>query len=102
MTTPTPSPLFLQRRSYRQRRMMDALRLLPIMGGLLWSMPLFWPAVSSRAYGPEPVSMSTSIMYVFGVWCLLIVASIALRAALKPTWMQQVTDPDQVGTDEVG
>jgi hypothetical protein len=46
--------------------------------------------------------MSTSIMYVFGVWCLLIVASIALRAALKPTWMQQVTDPDQVGTDEVG
>ena len=45
--------------------------------------------------------MSTSIIYVFGVWCVLIVASIVLRVALKPTWMQHVTDPDQPETDAV-
>ena len=101
MKRPASSPLFLQRRSYRQRRMMDALRLLPILGGLLWLIPLFWPAVSSQTDSPEPVSMSTSIIYVFGVWCMLIVASIVLRVALKPTWMQHVTDPDQPETDAV-
>ena len=37
------APIFLEKRGYRQRRMMDAVRLLPFLGLMLWMVPLLWP-----------------------------------------------------------
>lgn len=67
--------VFLERQSYRRRRLMDAARILPLLGALLFALPLLWPAtVSDGASGDGGVAMSTAIIYVFSVWTALIVA----------------------------
>lgn len=76
------SSVFLERRSYRRRRMMDALRLLPIVGVLLWMLPVFWPGAKDAAGAPPPVSMSGAVTYVFVVWGALILSGMALWWAL--------------------
>lgn len=70
--------LFLERRTYRRRRQMDAARLLPILGATLWCVPLLW---SNSGAGTVPTSQA--IIYVFGVWCLLIWAALWLSARLR-------------------
>ena len=67
MTERPKSPLFLERRSYRFRRMMDAVRLLPFMVLAFWMVPLLWP-VSNAEGAAETVRMSHAARYVFGVW----------------------------------
>jgi hypothetical protein len=61
-------PLFLARQTYRRRRLMDALRLLPWLGVFLFGLPLLW-----RAPGT-----ASGLLYIFGAWALLIVLSFAL------------------------
>ncbi|MEM9580214.1 MAG: hypothetical protein AAF891_05965 [Pseudomonadota bacterium] len=62
--------LFLERRSYQQRRLVDALRLLPILGLLLWLVPLIW----ARADDVVPaVSVVSASVFIFAVWVVLIV-----------------------------
>ena len=73
------TPLFLERRSYRQRRLMDAARLLPLLGVLLWLIPLLWPQ-RDPAGEVAAVSTSSAILYIFGVWVVL--ALIALFVSL--------------------
>ena len=77
------TPIFLEKRSYRQRRMMDAVRLLPFLGLMLWMVPLLWPvpdpgllAIEGDAAPAMP--MSVALRYLFGVWALLILAGWAL------------------------
>lgn len=65
--------LFLERRSYRRRRIMDAVRVLPFLCTLLWiAVPAMWPQ------GSEGVSLSAALWYVFAVWIIAIAASFAL------------------------
>ncbi|MBY5934079.1 hypothetical protein KUV51_13805 [Tateyamaria omphalii] len=79
MSDQTPSAtLFLEKRSYRRRRLMDALRLLPIVGVLLWMLPVFWPSGGDHPADPTPVAMSSAVTYVFVVWILLILAAAVL------------------------
>lgn len=66
---PTPS-VFLQRASYRQRRMRDAAKLLPFVGIILLAIPLAW----TSGDGEEKIG-SSGLIYIFGVWVLLIVLS---------------------------
>ncbi|WP_300034781.1 hypothetical protein [uncultured Roseobacter sp.] len=66
------SPLFLQRGSYRQRRVTDAVRLLAVLGAVLWMIPLLWPTDAGSTGGGMP--MSHALYYVFGVWLALICA----------------------------
>ncbi len=73
------SPVFLERRSYRRRRMQDAQRLLPVLGLVLWMVPVLWPSGDEAA----PVRMSDAIYYVFGVWCVLIGLSAWLWRGLQ-------------------
>lgn len=73
------SPVFLERRSYRRRRMQDAQRLLPVLGMLLWMVPVLWPTRDETGH----VTMSAAIYYVFGVWCVLIGLSFGLWRGLK-------------------
>ncbi len=59
--------------------MMDGLRLLPIVGCLLWMLPLFWQVDVPEG---DLVRMSSAILFVFGVWVLLIVVSFVLSRML--------------------
>jgi hypothetical protein len=68
-------PLFLARRSYRRRRMMDAARILPLAGGLLVFVPLIW--------NPQPGTAATGL-YLFWIWMALICAAFALARGLGP------------------
>ena len=58
--------LFLERRSYRMRRMMDAIRLLPVLGLCLWLVPVLWPRSADGA--DAAISTSTALMYIFSIW----------------------------------
>lgn len=70
------TPLFLERRSYRRRRIMDAVRMLPLLCTLLWVVvPTMWP--NTPAQGTQ-TSLSAAIWYLFVVWLLAITASFAL------------------------
>ncbi len=86
--------LFLERRSYRMRRMMDAVRLLPILGLCLWLEPMMWPVADQGDAGS--VATSTALRYIFGIWIFLNVAAWLL-------WRQTrgIADAD-VGTDPNG
>jgi hypothetical protein len=77
-------PLFLERRSYRQRRLMDAARLLPLLGVLLWLVPLLWPQGGSQSAPAkvDAVSTSSAILYIFGVWIVLALAALFLSLML--------------------
>ncbi|WP_339636628.1 hypothetical protein [uncultured Sulfitobacter sp.] len=76
-------PIFLEKRGYRQRRMLDAVRLLPFLGLMLWMVPLLWPVPEilpdATPETTEPaIAMSVALRYLFGVWALLILATWAL------------------------
>ncbi|MFU8865257.1 MAG: hypothetical protein ACNA7O_15200 [Rhodobacterales bacterium] len=79
------SPLFLERRSYRQRRLMDAARLLPVLAALLWLVPLLWPQSAGQVGtgGAAAVTTSSAILYIFGVWTLLAVIAFVLSLTIE-------------------
>lgn len=86
------SPMFLERRSYRVRRMMDAVRFLPLLGLALWMVPLLWPASDAVVEGaPEPMPMSTALLYIFGIWGALVLAA----------WVLWRRTREQTGKDDV-
>lgn len=79
-------PLFLERRRYRARRVMDLVRLLPFLCALLWVLiPLMWP----RGDGLEGTALSSALSFVFAIWMLAIAACFALwgrtRSEAEPT-----------------
>lgn len=74
------TPLFLERSSYRQRRMMDAVRLVAILAAGLWMIPLLWP---SQSVDGEAVRMSRALLYIFGVWCAVIAISAVLSMRVR-------------------
>ena len=71
------APLFLPRPSYRLRRLADAARLLPLLGGFLWLLPVLW--------GPgETPARDTAHdgIYLFVVWAVLIGCAALLAPGL--------------------
>ncbi|WP_282119969.1 hypothetical protein [Ruegeria atlantica] len=72
--------LFLERQSYRRRRLMDAARLLPILGAALVAIPLLWPSQGSSDDG---VPLSSAILYIFTCWALLIIISLIFGFAAR-------------------
>ncbi|MEL6242914.1 MAG: hypothetical protein AAFV87_05720 [Pseudomonadota bacterium] len=80
MTETVRPSVFLERRSYRLRRLMDALRVLPVAGLMLWMFPLFWPIEASEDVPLR--SLSEAVIYVFVIWFLLIAAGAILWFAL--------------------
>ncbi len=75
LTTP-PTPVYLARKSYRQRRIRDAARVLPLAGAVLWVLPVM--------YVLPPTS--TTGLFIFGIWALLIILAglISARITLGP------------------
>lgn len=73
--------LFLERRSYRRRRMMDAVRILPLLCTVLFLIvPLMWP---TGEVAGAAMSLSTAIWYLFTVWVLAIFASFGLWRRIR-------------------
>ena len=70
--------VFLERRGYKRRRLADAARVLPVVGGLLILMPLLWPNEDG-----ERVSTVSAFLYVFGVWALMIAAAAVMAFLLS-------------------
>ena len=54
----------------RRRRLVDVVRMVPLFGAFLWAVPLLWAGDSEGA-----VSTSTAMIYLFGVWFLLALAT---------------------------
>ncbi|MEP5730979.1 MAG: hypothetical protein ABJL67_16605 [Sulfitobacter sp.] len=88
-------PVFLERQSYRLRRMLDAIRLLPFLGILLWMVPLMWPLPEGGVEGSTgAMPMSVALQYLFGVWIGLVLLGwllwrrtadkLSATAALRP------------------
>jgi hypothetical protein len=78
MRRPKP-PLFLERDSYRRRRMADAARLVPVVGALLFLVPLLWAPAETAAADTVPGGL-----YIFLVWAGLILAALLLSRRLGP------------------
>jgi len=94
-------PVFLARAHYRRRRLLDALWLVPVLGAVLFAVPLLWP-VDERV-GVAPVSNGTALVYLFGVWAVLIVLGAALSAAARRGSEREGGDtPDADAADAQG
>ncbi|WP_170473415.1 hypothetical protein [Ruegeria arenilitoris] len=72
--------LFLERQSYRRRRLMDAARLLPFLGAALLAVPLLWPDESD---GTGAVPLSAAIFYIFACWAVLILINVVFGFAAR-------------------
>ncbi|MEM9765875.1 MAG: hypothetical protein AAF968_25845 [Pseudomonadota bacterium] len=83
MADPPKGPVFLQRPRYRRRRLQDAARLLPVLGGVLVMIPLIW-----QREGEAAMSTVGAFVYIFGVW----VAMIVLAALIAPRLANQDQD----------
>jgi len=71
-------PLFLERESYKQRRTVDAARLLPILGFLALCLPILWGGGDQGAR-----VTSVGVLYLFGVWIVLIITAMRLARRLR-------------------
>jgi hypothetical protein len=73
--------LFLERRSYRRRRMMDAVRMLPLVCTLLWLVvPTMWP---NGLQDDTQTALSSALWYLFMIWILAIAATFALWRRIR-------------------
>lgn len=75
-----PQPVFLDRKVYRLRRIADAARLLPVLGAVLFVLPMLW-----GGGGAQPVRTSYVMVYLFLVWFALIGVSALMSRRLKGT-----------------
>lgn len=68
-------PLFLERDTYRRRRVMDGARILPVAGFVAILLPALW----ARGDG---ASMAAEAVYLFGLWAMLVLAAVLLSRSL--------------------
>ena len=90
---PPRQPLYLALHTYRRRRMMDAARLLPVLGVFLVMLPLFWMPRDAAAMGTAGAGI-----YLFAVWLGLIVAAFVIARRLASV----ASDEDGPGRAEEG
>ncbi len=82
--SPERTPVFLARRSYRRRRLADAARLLPIVGAVLFCIPLLWR-------GPDGTTGTNGVMfYIFGLWIALAVIAGVISRHLRASESEAV------------
>lgn len=67
-------PLFLERASFRRRRLGDAARVLPVLAALAVMLPVWWL--------PGAFSFGAGAIALFGFWAVLILAVWVLHRAL--------------------
>ncbi len=77
MINPTQKPVFVARDTYRQRRMRDLARAVPLIGTVLLLIPLLWNN------GQDQAQSSAAFVYVFVVWILLILLAAAISRSVS-------------------
>lgn len=87
MTGQRPRQLFVERQTYRRRRIQDAARFLPVLGIVLVMVPLLW------SEGAQGVSMSGAIRYLFTLWAALVGAAMVLSHYLGEDKAGEAEDP---------
>ncbi|SLN75274.1 hypothetical protein [Ruegeria meonggei] len=83
--------LFLERQSYRRRRLTDAARLLPVLGAALIAIPLLWPSGDAVQDG---IPLSSAILYIFSCWVVLIAASLIFGFASRHKTANDDSEPE--------
>ncbi len=78
MATNGKKPVFLERANYRQRRLQDVARLLPVLAAVLFVLPLIW-----KLTGNEDRGTSDVVIYLFVIWSCLIAAAAILARKLR-------------------
>ena len=68
MSRPTRRAVFLQRRGYRQRRLRDVARMVPVAGAVLWLLPIGWSDTPEGG-----ISNAAAVIYIFAVWVGLLI-----------------------------
>ncbi|WP_373353285.1 hypothetical protein [Pseudoroseicyclus sp. CXY001] len=68
------APVFLARNTYRRRRLADAARILPVLGAVLFMLPLLWREGEAGT--------AAGLIYIFTIWTLLIVLARVLSHRL--------------------
>jgi uncharacterized membrane protein len=74
---PPRQPLFVAPGTYRRRRLMDAARMLPVLGLGLMILPMLWAPDTEGTR-----STATDGIYLFVIWGLLIAAAAMLAPRL--------------------
>lgn len=72
-----PGHLFVERQTYRRRRIQDAARFLPVLAIVLMMVPLLW------SKGPGGVTMSGAILFLFTLWAVLVAVAFLLSFHLR-------------------
>lgn len=76
---------FVERRTYRRRRLMDIARIAPLVGALLFMVPLLWPRqdLYPAPDVPSGTPMSSALIYIFAVWIGLVVFAVGFSYAVR-------------------
>lgn len=82
-------PIFLERESYKRRRLGDAAKLLPVVGTVLFLLPMLWAGRGSTAGG---------LVFLFIVWAVLILVMAVLSRRLADT--EPKPDGEAAGKDD--
>ncbi|MEQ9259872.1 MAG: hypothetical protein RIG84_12340 [Roseovarius sp.] len=80
-----PPLIFVERRTYRRRRLADAARLMPAFGALLFLIPLLWKGDGTPGQG---ASTSMVMLYLFLVWF-----GLAVLAGVLSRYLRDDDDP---------
>lgn len=80
MTTPR-NDQFLTLKAYRQKRLMDGARIIPVIGAIV----LVFPLVRLFVGPDEANSIGATIVYLFVLWMVLIAAAYFVSRRLQDT-----------------
>ncbi|HPD91871.1 MAG: hypothetical protein H6900_14560 [Rhodobacter sp.] len=97
---PPRAPLFLERATYRRRRIMDGARILPVAGFVLVLLPVLW----TRG-GPDATQTGTAAeaIYLFALWFVLVAVAALLARPLRGALRRdQVPTPPAGATGDEG
>lgn len=87
--------IFLERDRYRTRRLVDGLRLLPILAAVLWVVPAIWTHDTQNPPGIAQVAI-----YFFATWAIMIALCWLLARRLRHSpefWPEGQTAPQDRG-----
>ena len=81
---PPRAPLFLERETYRRRRIMDGARILPVAGFVLILLPVLWTRGGDPGTPTGPATgTAAEAVYLFALWLVLILVAALLARPLR-------------------
>ncbi len=90
--------IFLERKIYRRRRLIDGAKLLPLLAGLMFLLP----ALIAGAQSEGGASTATRLVYFFFVWLAMIMAAATVARTLDRSENELAKDGATSATSETG